>query len=184
MPFLKSMKDSAGPGEVFQAHADIYGPWSEMSQALMLGPSPFTEAERELLLAYAAGCAGAEFVFVAHKEVAYARGVAEGLLDALLDDPDAAAVSHEMRPVLAFVRKLTLTPGDVNQSDADAVFAAGWEERALQDAIAITARAAFMQRLTQGHGFIPMSKELARIRAEERVEKGYVKLYPKFAERG
>ena len=34
----------------------------------------------------------------------------------------------------------------MTQADADAVFAAGWDEHALHDAIAITARAAFMQR--------------------------------------
>ena len=88
-----------------------------------------------------------------------------------------------MKPLLAFVRKLTLTPSEMTQADADAVFDAGWDEKALHDAIAITARMSFMQRLTAGHGLVPMTKEKAKERAEARVKLGYVNLYPKFAKR-
>lgn len=86
-----------------------------------------------------------------------------------------------LKPLLAFVRKLTLTPGDMAEADADAVFAAGWDEKALHDAIAITARMCFMQRLVEGFGFIPISLEVAKKHARNRVELGYVNLYPTFA---
>lgn len=180
MSFLRSLPNDAGPGNVFMAYPDIYRHWSEMSQALMTGPSPLSQAERELILAYAAGVAGCRFVYVAHCEVAYARGIERGLLDRLLQDPETAVVDARLKPLLAFVRKLTLTPGAMSQADADAVFAAGWDERALHDTIAVTARAAFMQRLVEGHGFTPMSPEVAADRAKERLERGYVNLYPAF----
>jgi len=89
-------------------------------------------------------------------------------------------VDARVKPLLAYVRKLMLTPGEMSQSDADAVFAAGWNEQALHDAIAITARAAFMQRLVEGHGFTPMSREVAAKQARRRVELRYVNLYPAF----
>ena len=85
-----------------------------------------------------------------------------------------------LKALLAFVRKLALTPTDMSQADADAVFEAGWNEQALHDAIAITARAAFMQRLVEGHGFTPMTREVAAKHAKRRVERGYVNLYPAF----
>ncbi len=69
----------------------------------------------------------------------------------------------------------------MTQEDADAVFAAGWDEQALHDAIVVTARAGFMQRLVEGHGFIPITKEVAKKHAAKRIELGYVNLYPKFA---
>jgi hypothetical protein len=78
------------------------------------------------------------------------------------------------------VRKLIENPDKLSQADADAVFEAGWDERALHDAIAVTARAAFMQRLVQGFGFTPMSKEDAIKRAQQRKELGYVNLYSIF----
>jgi uncharacterized peroxidase-related enzyme len=181
MPFFKSMPDHAGPPNVFNAYPEIYGPWAETSQALMNGPSPLSPGERELIFAYAAGVAGSDFVYVAHAAVAEAWGIEEGLIGKLLENIDTAPVEPKFKPLLAFVRKLTLTPGEMTQADADTVFDAGWDEKALHDAIAITARMSFMQRLTAGHGFIPMTKEKAKERAEARVQKGYVNLYPKFA---
>jgi len=181
MPFFKTLPDDAGPSEIFVTYPDVYGPFSEMSQALMNGPSPLTPAERELLLAYAAGVAGCAFVYAAHSEVAYAWGIKEGLIDRLLQALDTAPVEPRLKPLLAFVRKLTLTPGDMVQADANAVFEAGWDDQALHDAIAITARMCFMQRLVEGHGFLPWAKNVARAHAEKRVKLGYVNLYPDFA---
>lgn len=181
MPFFKSLPANAGPPNVFVAHKELYGPWSEMSQVMMNGPSPLSEGERELFLAFTAGAAGCEFVKVAHAEVAYEWGITEGLVDRLLEDIATAPVEERLKPLLSFVRKLAATPGKVTQADADAVFAAGWEERALHDAIAITARMAFMQRLVQGYGFTPLTQSVAREHAKKRVERGYVNLYRAFA---
>jgi hypothetical protein len=50
----------------------------------------------------------------------------------------------------------------------------------LHDAIAVTGRAAFMQRLVEGFGFTPMSQEDAVKRAQQRKELGYVNLYSIF----
>jgi uncharacterized peroxidase-related enzyme len=180
MSFFKSLPDNAGPGNVFTTYPDIYHLWSNMSQALMNGPSPLSQGERELILAYAAGVAGCKFVYVAHSEAAYAWGIEAGVIDRLLEDPDTAPIEAHLKPLLASVRKLMVTPGEMCQSDADAVFAAGWDERALHDAIAVTARAAFMQRLVEGHGFTPMTREAAAKQARRRVELGYVNLYPAF----
>ncbi|RQZ31681.1 peroxidase [Burkholderia sp. Bp9017] len=182
MPFFKSLPADAGPPAVFTQFPEVYGAWSTMSEAMMNGPSPLTQGERELILAYAAGAAGCAFVYVAHSEVAYARGIPEGLIERLLIDPDAVTLPAKLKSLLAFVRKLSVTPGEIEQADADAVFAQGWDEHALHDAIAITARAAFMQRLVQGFGFVPMSREHAVKRAKQRIEHGYVNLYSAFRE--
>ena len=184
MSFFKSLPESAGPPQVFAAYPELYGLWSEMSQVLMNGPSPLSPAERELILSFAAGTAGCKFVYIAHSEVAYAWGVEEGLLDHLLDDLDGAPVDQRLKPILAFVRKLTLSPANMTQADADAVFAAGWDEKALHDAIAVTARMSFMQRLVDGYGFKPWTRDLAREHARKRVNLGYVNLYPQFARQG
>jgi uncharacterized peroxidase-related enzyme len=183
MPFFKSHPDDAGPANVFTAYPEIYGPWSTMGQALMNGPSPLTPGEREMIAAYVVGLADCRFAYVAHAAAAHAWGIEEGLVDALLEDPDSASVEEKLKPLLAFVRKLTLTPSQMTQADADAVFAAGWDEKGLHDAIAVTARMSFMNRLVEGHGFVPMSRERARENAEKRVKLGYVNLYPEFAEK-
>ena len=181
MSFFKSLPENAGPPNVFAAHKELYGLWSEMSQVLMNGPSPLSPAERELILAFAAGVAGCKFVCVAHSQVAYEWGIEEGLVERLVADLDTALVDARLKPLLAFVRKLTITPSKITQADADAVFSAGWDEKALHDAIAITGRASFMQRLVEGYGFTPWTNEAAREHARKRVKLGYVNLYPAFA---
>jgi alkylhydroperoxidase family enzyme len=180
MPFFKSLPDDAGPPNVFKQYPEIYGPWSTMSEAMMNGPSPLTQGERELILAYAAGVGQCEFVRVAHSEVAYAWGLPQGLVDQLLAAPNEAPIDARLKPLLAFVRKLMAMPNEVSQVDADSVFEAGWSEQALHDAIAITARAAFMQRLVAGHGFAPLDRETAASHAQRRIERGYVNLYRAF----
>ena len=180
MPFFPSLPADAGPPNVFMQYPEIYGPWSAMSQALMNGPSPLSQGERELILAYAAAVAGCDFVGVAHAEVAYAWGVQSGLVEQLVADFDTAPVEPRLKTLLRFVRTLAVSPAQVSQADADAVFQAGWDEQALHDAIAVTARAAFMQRLVQGFGFVPLTREVAARHAKKRVERGYVNLYPAF----
>ena len=180
MPFLKSLPENAGPPVVFKRYPDVYGPFSEMSQAMMNGPSPFTPAQREIILAFAAGCMGCGFVLTGHSEAAYAWGVERGMLDRLLEDIETTPVDDDFKPVLHFVQKLAATPDDVTQAHVDAILAAGWDEQAVQDATGITARAAFMHRLVAGHGFNPLDREVAESHAKKRVEKGYVNLYSAF----
>ena len=95
---------------------------------------------------------------------------------------DTADVDDKLKPIFKFVKKLTLIPAEITQADADAVFAAGWGEKALHDAIAVCARMCFMQRIVEGHGFTPMSPEKASQNAKKRAELGYVNLYPEFRE--
>jgi uncharacterized peroxidase-related enzyme len=183
MTFFKSLPPDAGPPAVFTKYPEIYGPWSTMSQAMMNGPSSLSQGERELILAYAAAIGDCPFVYVAHSEVAYAWGIENGVIERLLHDPHTAPLEPRLKALLAFVRKLMATPADMTQADADAVFDAGWDEQALHDAIAITGRAAFMQRLVQGYGFTPMTREHAVKRAKQRIEHGYVNLYAAFREK-
>jgi alkylhydroperoxidase family enzyme len=67
-------------------------------------------------------------------------------------DIDTGQVDAEMKPILHYLRKLTLTPTQLTQADADAVFAAGWDERALYDAVLVGCLYNFMNRYTDGLG--------------------------------
>lgn len=58
----------------------------------------------------------------------------------------------ELKPIFRYVRKLTETPSRMTQADAAAVYAAGWEEKALYDAVSVCALFNFMNRLVEGTG--------------------------------
>lgn len=180
MPFVKSLAADAGPPAIYAKYPDVFRPWSEMSEAVMNGPSSLDRGERELIFSFAAGIIGCDFVYVAHSEVAYALGVERGVLDELVKDPDLKAADGRLRPLLRYVRKLCLAPDDIDQGDVDAIFGAGWDEEAFDHAVTITGRAKFMQCIAQGNGFAVMDREKAAKRALRRVEEGYVNLYPAF----
>ena len=72
MPFIKTMAKDAGPSIVFSTYPEIYGPWAEMGQALMNGPSPLTQGEREMIQAYVAGLVDCRYSYEAHGAAAHA----------------------------------------------------------------------------------------------------------------
>lgn len=57
-----------------------------------------------------------------------------------------------MRLILGYARKLTLSPPRMTQADADAIFAAGWSDQALHDAVSTCGLFNLMNRLVEGHG--------------------------------
>jgi alkylhydroperoxidase family enzyme len=57
-----------------------------------------------------------------------------------------------MKPLLRYAGKLTLTPAKITPPDAQAVLAAGWDEQALHDAVAVCALFNMMNRLVEGLG--------------------------------
>jgi alkylhydroperoxidase family enzyme len=94
------------------------------------------------------------------------------VIDGLIADAGSAPIEDKLRPLIAFVRKLTLTPAKMTQADADAVFAAGWDEAALHSAIAVCCLFNFMNRLVGGHGVAADASAFAE-RGRRHVELGY-----------
>lgn len=183
MPYFKSLPEDSGPADIFAAYPEIYGHWTRMGQALMNGPSPLTPGEREMIQAYVAGLNNCRFSYMGHCAAAEEWGVESSLVDKLVADLDSAPIDHRFKPLLSFVKKLTLAPSEMNQADADAVFTAGWDEKALHDAIAVAARMNFMNRLVEGYGFTPMDPARVRENAARRKKRGYVNMYADFADK-
>jgi hypothetical protein len=69
-----------------------------------------------------------------------------------------------------------MTPTRMRQADADAVFAAGWDEAALHSAIAVCCLFNFMNRLVEAHG-IEADRASFSERGRKHVEMGYLAQY-------
>ncbi|MFQ5973614.1 MAG: carboxymuconolactone decarboxylase family protein, partial [Alphaproteobacteria bacterium] len=139
--------------DVFLSQPGRYLPLcGTFTQDVMRGPSPLSVAQRELIAAYVSRLNACRYCAGVHTAVAEDNGVAAGTVEALIDDLNAADVEPKLAPILAYVRKLTEAPHRMGRADYDAVMAAGWDERALGDAIAICALFNFFNRLVEGHG--------------------------------
>jgi len=152
MPFLESLPDDATLLNVFQAFPDLSAIMLDYHERLMRGPSPFSRAERELIAGYVSGLNACNYCHGVHMSTAEAYGLDGVVLEKLMDDVDACDVDERMKPVLKYCRKLTEAPAKVVQADADAVFAAGWDETALYHAVCVCALFNFMNRQVDGLG--------------------------------
>jgi len=152
MPYLPSLPADAVLLQVFQKYPDTARPLLDYHQLVMRGPSPLTAAERELISAYVSGVNACAYCHGVHAATAEAFGVPAGLLADALTDLDASAVDERLKPILRYVGKLTSTPSRMTQADADAVYAAGWDEKALYDAVMVCALFNFMNRMVEGIG--------------------------------
>lgn len=180
MPFFSFLHDDATMVDLMARRHGRMALLGKLTDEIMCGPSPLDRGTRELIAAYVSGLNGCRYCHGAHVAFAESHGIDPGLLAALLDDPASAPIDAALRPLLAFCAKLTQTPSRMVAADADAVFAAGWPEEALEDAIAVTALFALYNRVMDGHGFAPRDSERNRARAQLIREHGYdFTRYPK-----
>ena len=152
MPFFPSLPDDAGIGHLFKIKPGHREGFGKFSDAVMRDGSVFSIAERELIAAFTSALNSCDYCYGGHSAIARQHGVEEGVFESLVDDIDMAPVDDKLKPILRFVRKLTVEPYKMVQADADAVYAAGWDEQGLADAIWISARFSMMNRLSLGHG--------------------------------
>ena len=102
---------------------------TQLTQIIMRsGECGFSTEQRELIAAFASGTNACTYCMETHTATAAAFGVDTSLLEALLDDVDTSPVDPRLKPVLRYVKKLTETPSRMVRADADAIFAAGWDE--------------------------------------------------------
>ena len=150
MTYLESLPEDGTLLHVFQAFPETARPLLDYHETVMRGPSPFTVAERELIAAYVSGVNACTYCHGVHAATAAAFGVPAEQLTAALDD--LGTVDERLRPVLRYVGKLTRSPARVTDADVAAVRAAGWDDRAVHDAVLVCALFNFMNRLVDGLG--------------------------------
>lgn len=152
MPRLESLPDDARLLHVFKAYPALAKPLMDLHDAIMRQESPLGPGERELIAAYVSGLNQCRYCHGVHTVTAERFGVPEGLLQDLMTDPERADIEEKLRPLLAYVRKLTEAPARLTDADARAVYEAGFDERALHDAVAVAALFNFMNRYVDGLG--------------------------------
>lgn len=161
MVFLPSLPANAGIGDIFKYNPDIRQAMNELGRAIMRGTSELSAGQRELIAAYVSHLNACHYCFNGHSAMARSLGIAADEIERICELGADGAADRKLAPILAFVRKLTIEPSSVGQADADAVYAAGWTERGLHDAILVCCRFSFMNRLSIGHGLDPDAVDAA-----------------------
>ncbi len=176
MPLFPSLPDDALVADVYPMNPKLFRVWCEVEEGIMRGPSAFSPGEREMMGAYCSTLNACTYCASSHSEAAIAFGIDRAVFEPLMEDIETAPVDDTLKPVFRFLNKLTLTPSRMVQADADAVFAAGWDEKALQDVIMVCCVYAFMNRFVDGHG-LPADPAMFEERGRRHMEHGYVSQY-------
>ncbi|MBQ0719391.1 MAG: peroxidase [Gammaproteobacteria bacterium] len=166
MTFLPSLPDTASLPDLFSLFPRRSAIILRLSEDILRGESVFSPAQRELFFAYGSAVNACNFCADSHVAVASAFGLDEALLSQLLVDIDAAEVDEPLKPVLKYIKKLTANPSRMTAADAQAIYAAGWDEQAFFDVVSICGLHNLLNRVVDGCG-IDVSQEEAKTTAAE-----------------
>ncbi len=165
---------------------DLFEPYMEFIHRLMNYEAGPSQKEKEIIAAYCSLLNACDFCFGAHKNVCMALGVDEELFQQLVDDIDTAPVDDKLKPLLKYVRKLTLTPSRMTDDDAKSCYRAGWNEEDLTIVITVCSSWNWFNRMILGHGIDKKWDEnIFRDRgAPEKMVAGYKAYYDEMVANG
>lgn len=154
MAYIKSIpEDVEGVRSVMIRYPEQNNHMVAMTEHIMrLDKGNLTRKQRELIAAFTSGTNNCTFCYGAHKVTAVAYGVDEDLLEAALSDIDNSPIDDNFKPILHYVKKLTLTPSRIVQSDVDSILNAGWDENDFHFVVMICALFNFYNRMMDGYG--------------------------------
>ncbi len=152
MAFLSFLNTQSDITDITWRNHKRYAPLNAFSQQIMRGKSELSIAHRELIAAFVSALNNCEFCSGSHTIAAQHYGVTPGLIKKIIDNIDASNVTPRLKPILRYVKKLTLSPSQIDQSDVDAILAEEWAETTIEDVIAIVCLFNFYNRLLDGHG--------------------------------
>lgn len=152
MSHLSYSKDYQGVAEVFLRDPERYAPLLQFIENVMIRESELTKAEREMIAAHVSKLNDCGFCLGAHKWTLAAMDIDLATIQAIESDLDEESIDDRLLPVLAFAGKLTKSPGEIEQSDIDALRAAGWSEQTVEDVINVVALFNYVNRLVDAFG--------------------------------
>lgn len=152
-----------------------------LAEALLRGASSLTEGERELIATFVSS--GNDCCFCKNTHAAVARkllGVQAGMVDRVLDDPQAAPVGDKLSALLAIAEKVRLGGRRVTEDDVARARAAGADDKAIHDTVLIAAAFCMFNRYVDGLATWDPCNQAAYDRAGARLaEQGYLNSIPK-----
>ncbi|NOU23244.1 MAG: hypothetical protein HOO93_15950 [Methyloglobulus sp.] len=107
---------------------------------------------RELIVTYTLDLNGCGFCQNTHKAVFAAFDLDANVFGQLSTDIGTANIGENLKPLLRFVQKLTLTPDQITPTDAQPIFDAGWDEQAFLESVFLCAIVNCVNRVVMGAG--------------------------------
>ena len=151
-------------------------PLYDLAQVLLRGPSPLTEAERELIAAYVSHRNGCMFCMSSHAAASRCLyGDDKNLVDEVLKDMQQSNVSNKMKALLNIAGKVQILGKEVKPEDIEAARKYEADDRTIHDTVLIAAAFSMFNRYVDGlASFTPTDQEEYKVMGKRMAEKGYV----------
>ena len=154
-------------------------PLYELVQVLLRGPSPLSEAERELIAAYVSH--RNDCVFCRNSHAAAARYLFQedrSVVDEVLKHMEGSPVSAKMKALLNIASKVQIGGKEVKPNDIEKAKSLGADDREIHDTVLIAAAFSMFNRYVDGlASFTPTDPSLYEEMGRRMVEEGYA--FPK-----
>ena len=149
-------------------------PLYDLAQVLLRGPSPLTEAERELIAAYVSHRNDCMFCMSSHAAAARCLyGDEKNIVDDVLKDMQQSNVSDKMKALLNIAGKVQVLGKEVTE-DIAAARALGADDREIHDTVLIAASFCMFNRYVDGLASFTPTDPAAYEEMGKRMAKGYV----------
>ena len=175
MSFVASLSQkNTSMTSVLRLYPQIAEAISMLSEYVMRSDDvQFSRAERELIATYVSDLNGCDYAARTHQATAEAEGMDAAVFAPLLKDIELAPLEARLKPVLNYVKILTLRPAEITQAEVDAVFNAGWDEKSFHFATMVCGMFGLYNRILLGYG-ISNTDEFYRESGRRLAENGYL----------
>lgn len=147
----------------------------ELAQVLLRGPSPLTEAERELIAAYVSYRNDCTFCWSSHAAASRCLyGDERNIVDDVLKDMQQSNVSDKMKALLNIAGKVQILGTEVKEEDIKEARKYGADDRTLHDTVLIAASFSMFNRYVDGLASLTPTDPAVYEEMGKRMAKGYV----------
>jgi uncharacterized peroxidase-related enzyme len=152
---------------------------SQLAQTLLLGKSPLSPGDREIITAYVSYLNECEFCHLSHKAAAEVHNnTAEKIIQALKENSDTPLLPQKLKALLQLAALVQRGGKNVTKQDVENASRYGATDEEIHDTILIAAAFCMFNRYVDGLGTQPAQTEEYR-EMGKRMAKGY-KLPPDF----
>lgn len=147
----------------------------DLAQVLLRGPSPLSEAERELIAAYVSHRNNCMFCRNSHAAAARCLyGNEKSIVDEVLADMTQSGVSDKMKALLHIAGKVQVLGKEVKPEDIHSAKASGADDREIHDTVLIAASFCMFNRYVDGLASFTPTDPAVYEEMGKRMAKGYV----------
>ncbi len=146
----------------------------ELAQVLLRGPSPLSEAERELIAAFVSS--RNDCVFCMNSHAAASRclyGDEKDIVDDVLQDMHQSNVTDKMKALLNIAGKVQILGKEVTPEDVAAARKSGADDREIHDTVLIAASFSMFNRYVDGLASFTPTDPVIYEEMGKRMARGY-----------